>query len=668
MRLPNPEAHKKFVVSFCNKGDVRVRFIPGLRVPFASIDRSNGSAMVCLKEPLIGDLLDSTWDWDAYHETSHLLPELRFTYTVLKRFNTGLQKTVSNILCDNMCERARHGSYKGRDKAMYLGRYEFTMNNRGTIMNREHPSVSALYVIDFRERNLWQGFFPELDGMPGAAFYVPKLEALGLEKRIPEIMEAQSEDKFYELVMEIVEISKEQPQPKQEDKQDAGTDTMDDDSEPDNADGDSDGADDAADDSDGGDDNESSDQEEGEEDKGEGEEDDDSSDGDRGDSGATEESEGSGSEGAEDGDEQDSRDPAEGGESGDVDGEEGDQDADNTGDSDGSSGGYEDDGDNEESTDSKTPASGDGTGSEASWDDVNDDTLDLADTERAMTAPGEDALELKQGDRYRPIGKFNLVKLDSGMAQGYMKGEIEKHTSTTSMTRSIQKYLKCMTADSYEYGLERGRLHAKHLPRIFSQKHKPKIFKQKQHHILRTDTAVTLLVDCSSSMGTERYAIACASSLIVSDTLRDLSIQYEILGFTEEGRGIDIFEFKAYHEALSHEHILLRMSSSLVDKNYTPDAESVLYAAGRLNDRSEQNKVLMVLCDGQPMGSFGGCGKWYLTQVCDFIQKNTEINLIGIGIKHEGVKNYYENHIIVHDIKEDLEPRMIEALSKMLLS
>lgn len=656
-RLPNPEAHKKFIVSFCNKGDITVKFIPGLKVPAASL--RNGRATVLLKEPLITDLEDNMWDSNAYHEGSHLLPELQFTYDALEYVQTELEKTIMNIIVDNMCERARHGKYKGRDRSLYNGRYEYVMENRDIVMQRSHPSMSALYVVDFRDRNKWQGFFPDMKGMEGSDYYLPFIEALDLSRRIPEVMEVQNARDLYELVIEITKLAKQQPPPPTP-QGGPGDDNSDDDSgdsQSDSADSDSDGTDSADTDSDEGGSDESADSEG---------EDTDSDDAGRNNQGDDTNADSEEEQEGDSGDEQTMGSDETGGEP--TDGSDNlDGHGDDSGEDRAEGSGVTGDGDDlEESSDTSNPATGDGTGSEASWDPIDEDKNDLADPDRQMKPKNTYVYQDIERDRYVPIADYNLVEVSRLRDRPYHRNEITNHSDGTALTRSIQKYLRCMARDTYEYGMERGRIHAKHLPRIFTQDRRPKIFKQKHQHILRTDTAVSLLVDCSSSMESTRFTLAAASALVVSDTLRELQITHEILGFTEEKKRIVIYAFKGFTELLNHDRTLDRLSKEF-DMGYTPDGESIVYAANRLIERPEENKVLMVLCDGQPMGSFQGSGEWYLKQVCQTIEKSGEMQLIGIGIQHTGVKRFYKNHAIVNDLAKDLEPVMIEVLTKSLL-
>ena len=660
-RLPNPEAHKKFIISFCNKGDINVKFVKGLKVASASLSSRTGKALVLLKEPIITDLEDGQWDWDAYHEASHLLPELRFTYVTLSMCKTELERTIFNIIADNMCERARHGKYKGRDRAMYMGRYEYVMKHIDVVMQRKHPSMSALYVEDFRDRTLWQGFFPPMKGMEGADFYLPGIEKLDISSRIPLIMQAQDADDFYELVKAICELAKQQPPPKQEEQQDDNSTDDANDNKPDDTDDDSDRPDGDDSQADGGGSEEDTDPEEQEDEEASGEN--------AGRNGEEDDDE-SGSDSQQQCDKE--SDSSEGGteETDDTSGSEGGSDSDGYGD-DSDTVDSDRDGDGDPNDSDTIPggddtAGGDGTGSACSWEPIDDGTLDIADPDRQLKADGAYVPQDIQLDEYTPIGNYQLTRVDNLSVRNYHLTEISSQASGTTLTRSIQRYLRCMTKDTYQYGMKRGRIHAKHISRLFTADRDPKIFKQRQSHILRTDTAVSLLLDCSSSMESTRYILAAAAALVVSDTLRELGIVHEILGFTEHCRVISIYEFKEFDEILNHEKLLFRLSKN-VGMHYTPDAESIVYAGNRLIVRPEENKVLMVLCDGQPQGNFKGSGEWYLKQVCDVIQDSGLMKLIGIGINLEDVKDYYKNYAVVRNLQQDLEPVMIKVLAESLL-
>ena len=99
--------------------------------------------------------------------------------------------------------------------------------------------------------------------------------------------------------------------------------------------------------------------------------------------------------------------------------------------------------------------------------------------------------------------------------------------------------------------------------------------------------------------------------------------------------------------------------------HYTADAEAIVIGANRLAQRKEPNKLMIVLSDGKPEGTFKGDGRWYLRKVCKMIE-DSDMNLIGIGVKTSVVKDFYSNCEVVRDIRE-LEKVLIEALKRNLI-
>ena len=98
------------------------------------------------------------------------------------------------------------------------------------------------------------------------------------------------------------------------------------------------------------------------------------------------------------------------------------------------------------------------------------------------------------------------------------------------------------------------------------------------------------------------------------------------------------------------------------------DHDSLLFTAKRLAQRQEKRKILMVLSDGLPAN---GCS--YRSVLHDLLKtyvnkiEDAGIDVIGIGIKHEGVRNFYKNHMVINDIKE-LPEQLLRLLDDILLS
>jgi cobaltochelatase CobT len=650
MKLPSVEGHKKFLRSILEKADVDVHFVKNLDVPYAARDPRTGRAVLFLREPILTDLVEITlWDWDAHHEGSHLFPELGFTYESIPMLKSNAEKTVHNILSDNICERARHGMWRGRDRILYQGRKTFCDKHPDVLLKREHVGISALYQWDFADRLTWQGSYPVLVAPKGTDKYLRAFAKIDIGPRIVSIMESQSAEDFVVLIREIVKAimdnqSQEEqqgegePQPqKGKGKKQKGDPSK----EKSEGDGGSQGEQEG----------ESEGEEGNEEGSGSGSED---SDGEDGSSGAGSE------EDKESGDDPTSKGGADG------DGEDS-QGADNTEDSQGQSG---DGGKSGEDDTGSEPDNNDGVyqgNTEGSGDTRDLSKVDVADNAREMhttvTVDEEDLEAQSQWSaKYTPVGQHEIVKL-SGV-KGARIETIGGLLAGNTVSRQVQRYLKIMSKDNYQYGMVNGRIHGKNVHRIYNGEDNPRIFKQKVQHRLKTDTAVEIMLDCSGSMSTHKYCVGAACCMAISKTLWELRIPHEILGFTEDYGSLITYPFKLFPERVLLPELLKRFASS-IDQGYNADGESILIGANRLSERKEPNKLMIVLSDGRPATSgYSGDGRWYLKQVVKRIEESN-INIIGIGVQDNSVRQFYSHWRVVSHV-EDLNSVLFELLKESL--
>ena len=97
------------------------------------------------------------------------------------------------------------------------------------------------------------------------------------------------------------------------------------------------------------------------------------------------------------------------------------------------------------------------------------------------------------------------------------------------------------------------------------------------------------------------------------------------------------------------------------------DGEAITWAFNRLNKRKEERKILMVISDGAPVDdstlsvNSGDFLEKHLKKIVKFIENNSEIEILAIGIGHD-VSRYYQKAIKVTDVQE-LGDVMISQLS-----
>jgi len=79
---------------------------------------------------------------------------------------------------------------------------------------------------------------------------------------------------------------------------------------------------------------------------------------------------------------------------------------------------------------------------------------------------------------------------------------------------------------------------------------------------------------------------------------------------------------------------------------YNDDGWAVGQASLRLAKEKVQEKILIVLSDGQPEPSDAHKGPEFdLKNIVENISKNTKQKLIGLGILTDSVKNYYKRNL-----------------------
>lgn len=261
---------------------------------------------------------------------------------------------------------------------------------------------------------------------------------------------------------------------------------------------------------------------------------------------------------------------------------------------------------------------------------------------------------------------------------GVMQKDIERMMAARSMVVNVPGY-------------RRGRLHAASLHRLAVGD--DRVFRRRTESRSK-DVAVGLLIDNSGSMQGHKMRLAMTSGFALSQTLERVSIQHEVLGFTtlemsaakgldprmvqaEEtriGRGFDRFEplympiYKGFDERLTSE-TRKRFATAINQQDFCTenvDGESVDIAAWRLAQRKEKRKVLIVLSDGFP-ACRSHSSKLH-RHLKDTVKKATArgIEVFGIGILSDAVKEFYPNHVVLSDATE-LPTVVVGKLKEFLL-
>tara|TARA_R110002072_G_scaffold15856_34_gene62912 strand:- start:4201 stop:6024 length:1824 start_codon:yes stop_codon:yes gene_type:complete len=258
----------------------------------------------------------------------------------------------------------------------------------------------------------------------------------------------------------------------------------------------------------------------------------------------------------------------------------------------------------------------------------------------------------------------------------------------TRLANRLQRRLMAQQNRSWDFDQEEGMLDAARLTRVVVSPGHALSYKMERDTEFK-DTVVTLLIDNSGSMRGRPISIAAISADIMARTLERCGVKTEILGFTtrawkggqsreawladgrpaEPGRLNDLRHI-IYKQAdepwrRARRNLGLMMREGLLKENI--DGEALLWAHERLLRRAEDRRILMVISDGAPVDDStlsvnqAGYLESHLRKVIGWIEKQSPVQLVAIGIGHD-VTRYYKRAVTIMDV-EQLGGTIIEQLA-----
>jgi cobaltochelatase CobT len=260
----------------------------------------------------------------------------------------------------------------------------------------------------------------------------------------------------------------------------------------------------------------------------------------------------------------------------------------------------------------------------------------------------------------------------------------------TRLANRLQRRLMARQNRSWDFDQEEGLLDAARLARVVVSPGHSLSYKIERDQEFK-DTVVTLLIDNSGSMRGRPISIAAISADILARTLERCGVKAEILGFTtrawkggqsrekwlqggkpaQPGRLNDLRHiiYKKADEPMrrARKSLGLMMREGLLKENI--DGEALLWAHARLLARPEERRILMVISDGAPVDdstlsvNSAGYLEQHLRKVIDWIENQSPVQLVAIGIGHD-VTRYYKKAVTIMDV-EQLGGTIIEQLADL---
>lgn len=313
------------------------------------------------------------------------------------------------------------------------------------------------------------------------------------------------------------------------------------------------------------------------------------------------------------------------------------------------------------------------------FDDFDAD-LSKADISDAIAQVlGDEALRQSRNSDYRIVtkdwDKIEVPEDDLSCAPYVGPMEEAVRHMIGPMQKSIERMMAARSQVVKVPGFRSGRLHGGSLHRL--QVQDDRVFRRVQENKSK-ETAVTLLIDNSGSMGGSKIDTAMKAGFALSSTLERVGIKHEVLGFTtlfpnpeqskmiyEEkerlGEKSDLARFEPIHMPIykGFEERLNPVIKRRFVKGFhhgipllnNVDGESVRYAGQRLLQRREVRKVMIVLSDGNPACSTEQRDAIYsdLHRAIAELEK-ARVEVIGLGIQSRAVKTFYKKHSVLNDL------------------
>ena len=257
----------------------------------------------------------------------------------------------------------------------------------------------------------------------------------------------------------------------------------------------------------------------------------------------------------------------------------------------------------------------------------------------------------------------------------YYKGEAYKDIYDVSegngLSKKVARLLQIHSRDKYRYGKKRGTLHSKNLYRAgMKDAHgfNKRVFKQREINNC-LDVSVTVLGDCSGSMGGSKFSSMGKSMVLLGRVLGDLNIQHELVGFTDTF-GQLLYLYKPFSASKVSGSILAnRVISSSQIMAGNADADAILWCANRIRKEKSKRKIIIVLSDGCPAGGKSDCSLSqpdFLSKVTQEIEKSVDLEIYGIGIEDDNVKLFYKDNKVISN-SDELDNALLSVIKTKII-
>ena len=167
-------------------------------------------------------------------------------------------------------------------------------------------------------------------------------------------------------------------------------------------------------------------------------------------------------------------------------------------------------------------------------------------------------------------------------------------------------------------------------------------------------------------MGGEKFEHAGHSAIMLNEAISKIGVPVEVTGFTETSKGPVHFVFKGFNERVQKEDLADRFARAASRLHANADGESILWAYDRLAKQRTKRKLMIVISDGWPAAyNESGDINEFTRGVCQAIEKSP-VELYGIGVMDDAVKQFYKNWTVINDSAE-LENALLGVIKNKII-
>jgi len=273
---------------------------------------------------------------------------------------------------------------------------------------------------------------------------------------------------------------------------------------------------------------------------------------------------------------------------------------------------------------------------------------------------------------YKNANAYNLVEDDWFNCNTTEYKEINEACEGNGLSRKVARLLQIQSRDKHSYGKKKGKLHSKNLYRAgMKDAHgfNKRVFKQREINNC-LDVSVTVLGDCSGSMGGTKFSNMGKSMVLLGRVLGDLNIKHELVGFTDS-RLHTLYLYKKFStNKVSSYDLSKRIQSSSQIMSQNADGDAILWCVNRILKENTKRKIIIVLSDGCPAswrsGSYTATQPDFLKMVTKNIEKSRDLEIYGIGIEDDNVKLFYKDYKVIHN-SDQLEDALLSVIKTKII-